>query len=411
MLKPVLALIIAVPVMLTLPGCDVITGKIVGGEAPVTTAFGRMLGFIPYSVFQDHDIWFGNPGKVKSLYGIEDIGSIGAALELDEENKREAFQAAGETGLTGLNIARWPELFSLVGFDVMTVDRAIYGDIIPPHGFSILEGRFDEVLIGQKLTGLGYTKTEYGQYPYYGIRGDFETDIRHPLDRMVLGNMNRVAVLDDLIIFSPVTADITGIFDVMNGDTPSVINNAVCRALADSLGDVLMATLTTPERIIYSDLAAEEESPVMFDFDIPDNWGTLRGYEIAALGLSAEGDERFLDIALYYRDARAAKADGQEIVNRMQNYRINTWVNNQGDYEYPAFTERFQPGEPIVERAAGGAILTISCQVIIGGAQKYISSTSIPFRDLLFLAPDPAPYVGKKDEPPVIRMEKPPIIE
>jgi hypothetical protein len=405
MLRPALICLLIALVALTLPGCSMITGESIGGpvgqEITMNTEFGRMLGFVPYSFLEEHDLWFGNPGELKALYGLDDIHSIREFMDLPEETRKQVGGFLSETGISGLPITRYPEIYDLVGFDIMSVDRALYGNVIPPRGFYILEGYFDEALIGQKLTGLGYTRIDYGSYSYYGIGDDFQINMKNPLGRLVLAAMNRMAVFDGTVIFSPVTADVTGVFDAMSGDTPSVMDNAVCRALADSLGDVLMATLTTPERIIYSDLTAEEDRPVMFDFTIPADWGTLQGYEMAALGYRMEGEKRFFDIALYYKDKSNARADGQEIVKRMQTYKMGTYM---GGMKKPddsfMFTESWQPGEPVVTACGDGFVLKITCYPT-SGVPRWISmligSSGIPFRDVLFLAPDPSEYIGKNE--------------
>ncbi len=207
--------------------------------------------------------------------------------------------------------------------------------------------------------------------------------------------MNRVVVINGLIITSPVTADITGIFDTMDGNSPSVLDNEMCQALADSLGDVLVATITTPERVINSDLSQEQASK--FDFTVPADWGVLEGYEMAALGYRADGDERYFDIALYYTDKDAAEDACKEIINRMNSYTLNTWVKN---LEAVAFTDRFQPGEIDVQKYGEGAVLKIPCQIISEGVQgvsTLLGGSAMPIRDLLFLAVDPSPYIGQNE--------------
>ena len=418
MLKPLFICLLIAILTVLLPGCAVITGEIINEPAekpvevgtPVTTEFGRILGYIPYSLIEEHDIWFGNPGKTKEMYGIDDSASYEGIREvlkqIPEERER---QFISDLGAALITLPTWnrPEVVTLTGFDVMAANRLLCGGAVPPRGYFILEGDFDEELIGQKLTGQGYTKTNYGQYSYYGIRGDFEIDIRHPLGRIALASMNRVAVLDNTIITSPVAADITSIFDAMDGDTPSAIDNAVCRSLADSLGDVLNATLTTPERIIFSDLYTQEELP-RFDFTLPADWGVLRGYRMAALGCHAEGDERFFDIALYYDDEATAAADGKEIVKRMSSYTLNTWSPAP---EKVAFTDWYQPGEPVVTQYAGGAVLKIACRILLPeeryGISMVTGGVGMPFRDLLFLAPDPSEYIGKNESTVVIRQSNP----
>jgi hypothetical protein len=415
MLKPLfICLLIAVLIVL-LPGCDLITGKGIGEpadkEIPVETEFGRMLGYVPYSFIEEHDIWFGNPGKTKEMYGIEGSSSYEEIREvLDEIPDEVEKQFISDLGAALIALPAWnnrPEIATLTGFDVMAANRLLCGGAVPPRGYFILEGDFDEETIGQKLTERGYTKTDYGQHFYYGIRGDFEMDIRNPLGRLVMGSMNRIAVLDNTIITSPVAADITGIFDARDGNVPSIVENAFCRALADSLGDVLNATLTTPERIVFSDLYTQEELP-KFDFTLPADWGVLRGYRMAALGCRAEGEKRFFDIALFYEDEAAATADGKEIIKRMSNYMLNTWSPAP---KKAAFTDFYQAGEPVLTQYADGVVLKIACRILLpekpSGVTMVMGGTGMPFRDLLFLVPEPSQHIGKNESKVIIRQKNP----
>jgi hypothetical protein len=372
-----------------LPGCN-------GGETAVDTEFERMLEYVPYSFLENYDIYYGNMGQSKELYGVKDVDSFEAFQQLTEEQQSE-FTAAWviPAGAT----PRWTfngDLSSLAGFDGFSFDRTIKINNIPPRISCVAQGEFDEELIVSKLTEQGYTKTAYGNYAYYGIRDDFDFNLRHPISQIALADMNRVAVFDNTLIISPDTEDVTSIFDTMDGGTPSIIDNAVGRALADSLGDVLAATFTTPARVIYYDPSDEEDRP-LFYFTIPVDWGTLRGYEMAALGYRVKGDEHYFDIALYYTDKQAAEADGEEIVKRMQSYLIGTWLSG---FEPCAFTDWWQPDEPVVTQYGDGAVLKISCHAaseLPRWISEFLGVPSFPYRDLLFLAVDPSPYIGQNE--------------
>jgi hypothetical protein len=405
MLKLSLTCLPIIAAALMLPGCN-------GGETAVDMEFEKMLEYVPYQVAVNHDIFFGDPRQAKELNGLEDLdtfqGSEDVIRELPEEQGMQFLQ---DWGTAAYFAGRWsyPDFTSLTGFDLMEIDLVINGDIIPPSGFYILKGDFDEALIGQKLTEQGYTKTKYEQHSYYAIRDDYETDIRDPLGRIVMGSMNRVAVMDGLIITSPITADITGIFDTMDGNSPSVLDNEMCRALADNLGDVLAVTITTPERIIITDLEGHQDSPMMFEFTIPAEWGTLQGYEMAALAYRADGDERYFDIALYYAGKNEAEADGKEIVKRIQSYEVGTYMVSTQQLDEPLmFTDWWQPGEPEVKKYGEGVVLKISCKSIDEKSRwtsSFIGGEGMPLRDLLFLAVDPSPYIGQNEDEIIIIQE------
>jgi hypothetical protein len=359
---------------------------------PTPTDFEHMLSYIPYSFLEKYDIFYGNPGVAKQLNGAEDVKSLEAFNQLTEAQRKPFVAAWNETASV---FPAWnnADLAGLVGFDTFAFDRVIEINSAPPHISYIASGNFDKALIAEKLTALGYTKIDYGVYSYYAKGDDFQPDIFSPLGRIVLGGMNRVAVMDNLLIISPTTGDVTGVLDVMDGNTPSVMDNAVCQTLADSLGDPLVAAITTPDRIIFNG-TGQDNTPV-FDYSIPDDWGQLHTYEMAALGYRADGNKRFFDIALYYADKNAATADGQEISKRMNSYTLTLLTQQQNP---TAFTDMYQPGEPVVTPNGDGAVLKISCQLILEERRGIIflmGGTGMPVRDLLFLSPDPTPYLVK----------------
>jgi hypothetical protein len=410
MFKPVLMGLLLVVILTLIPGCkdsnseetvnpavgvttSEVSGKPEGSEIPVNTEFGRMLGYIPYSFLEENDIYFDNWMKAKQLHGYEDIKSI-EAIKAILEDQRENVNAF----LTEVTGNRWRslELEPVIGFDIMTVDRMVFTGVIPPRSFTLAEGDFDEELIISKLSGLGYTETAHGTHSYYKSGEDYEMDPTSELGKIVLNSMNDIAVFDNTIMAAPAGKFVTGMFDTRDGQVPSVIDNAACRALADSLGDIITGVITVPERIIQTDL--KMQGMPKFDFTVPEDWGILHQYEMAALGHHAEGEERYLVIALYYKDEAAAKADSKLIVKRMESYNLGTWQSNM---EKTPFTKKYIPGEPVVKRYGDGFVLTIACRKSLGKVVDITGMGTGGFRDMLFLAPDPSSYVGINEEPNV----------
>lgn len=388
-----ITLLVIIAAALLLPGC--------GGTAD--TGFERMLGYVPHSLSVNYDIFYGDMKQAIEINGLEDLDNYTAAEEaIRQMPGEEGMRFVYDYGTASSAFPYWnnESLAPLTGFDAFSFDRVAVIGNIPPKTYMIGAGDIDEELIGRKLAEQGYSQEEYGQHSYYSIRGDFEMDIRHPMGRIVMGSMNRVAVGDGFIITSPSTAEVTGIFDTMDGNNPSFLDNEACRALADSLGEPLAATITRPERII---LDAEHTNNVKpFNYSIPESWGELPTYEMAALGYRAEADERYFEIALFYGDKATAQAAGIEIINRMNSYMLNTW-NDQNPEMIAAFTDKFQPLEPEVKIYDPGAVLKISCRIISEGVQDVTTLMgSMSFRDLLFLAPEPEEYIGKNGPAVVI---------
>lgn len=388
----IFCLLLAVMVIVMLPGCTT------ENETP-DTELAEMLGYIPYSFLEQHDILYGNLGQAKEIYGVEDVDSMEAFNQLSTEARDKFIAAWNEMAGT---VPTWNNqsgdgqggIIELTGIDVFAFDRTITINNMPPRISYIAQGDFDEELIAGKLTEQGYTKTDYGSYAYFAKGDDYRIEFTNPISKIVLAAMNRVAVLDNMLVISPAAADVTGIFDTMGRETSSITNNEICKALAKSLGNPLAAAFSTPDRLVSSVPDAEQRK--VFNFTIPADWGTLQGYEMAALGYRAEGDERFFDIALYYNDKQAAEADGEEIIKRIKTYTIGGLLQGSISLDKAAFTDWWQPEDPVITATAGGAILKISCRSVSENARfilMFMGGSAMPMRDLLFLAVDPEQYV------------------
>ncbi len=386
-MKRLAVLALLAGIILTLvPGCG-------PGRKSSQPDLDRLLSSIPYSFFEKNDIYYGNLEKAKVIYGVEEIDSFAAFEQAPREKGKAFLQASGEVESmyqTWSNHAE--QVAPLTGLELFSFDQVMMIGNTPPRMSWVAQGNFNEELILGKLAELGYTRTDYGDYSYMGIRGDFEMDIQDPLGRLVMNSMNRVAFIDDRLIYSPATADVTGVIDAVSGKTKSMAGDKVCQALADSLDDPFMAVFTTADRLITSVPGLEKET--VFNFAVPADWGNLHGGDFAAFGYRPDGEKRVFDIALYYQDKSAAEADGKEIIKRMGSYTLA--LMRPAD-KVVRFLDIFAPGEPVISEAAGGVILKIPCEFTNMdrfGVLTLIGGNGLPVRDLLFLSPHPQDYIN-----------------
>jgi len=370
--------LVALSIILT--ACD---SRSPGAETIDVTEFGRMLGFVPYSYLEEHDIWFGDPRKARQIYGIEDMNSYDALMSLPREELEVVKEAlAGVAGVKWSNESA--QLARLIGYDAMAVNRTVFVEVPPPWCFSVCEGDFDEDLIKSKLAEQGYEEQEYGSFTYHRIFDDFEQSLESEMGQLVLASMNRVAVLEGTIVTAPATGIMTGILDAMAGDEVAVMDNPACKALAASLGEVLSAVIVTPDRVLNPHPESGEMSP--FNFTIPEDWGLLHQYDMLGMGYKNDGEECFWVISLYYKDAEAASADAGELVKRMEDYIFYTQFEGM---ENTPLTALYEVGEPTVQRYHDGATLAVVCRNLSEtGGGTWLGSTMM--RDLLFLAPEPS---------------------
>jgi hypothetical protein len=387
--------LLAVMVLALLSGCtssgDV--SESTTEEIEVTSEFGRMLGLVPYSFLEKHDIWFGDPETAKQLYGFDNIKSLDDLMALAPEDRKRMVN-----GLSGVAWAyikgNFFQVVPYVGFDPYMVDRAVFYESVPPWNFRISEGNFDKDLIASKLIEQGYEKVGYGPYSYYSISGDFGINLQSPISQQVLAELNRIAVLDDTLVTAPATDIMTAILNTMAGSEASVIDDPTCWALADSVGNVLSAAIVTPERVLNPGVRSGMPP---FDFTIPGDWSLLHKYDMVCLGFKNDGQERYWVISLYYTDEADAQADAQELVTRMKSYVFNTQFEQTPgrSFKRSPLTDMFEVGEPEIQSYPEGATLTVECRYKpeTGGSAWYMPVMDT--RDLLFLALDPAPYLKK----------------
>jgi hypothetical protein len=359
--------------------------------AASTTEFGRFLSRVPASFLQKHDIWFGDLEKARELKGIQDINGLASLMSMSSENRKALLEAQSAIAL----VSNWRnlDLAPLTGFDAWMIDRTAFTEIPPPWSFSINEGDFNEELIKGKLVEQEYKQVKYGSGDYYSINEDYSINLDSQLGKLgVMANLNRIAVLDNTLVTAVTTEALTGILDAMSDKEPSVLDNTAGQALAASLGQVLSGVIMNPERVL--NINPPQEIPP-FDFAIPADWGLLHQYDMAGMGYKYGGKERSWVISLYYTDPAAARADAAELIKRLNTYVFNTQILNpqleagrQGLGERTPLTDRYTVGGPVIQQYPGGATLTVECR-----GQAFPSGLLVGMRDLLFLAPDPAPYV------------------
>jgi hypothetical protein len=98
-LRPLIVLFLVLALMITFTACES-TGETSlspnssstpGGNTSDTfptqdTQFSRMFDLVPYSFLKEHDIWFGEPGKAKQIYGFSDVNGLEAIIDFRRMN-------------------------------------------------------------------------------------------------------------------------------------------------------------------------------------------------------------------------------------------------------------------------------------------------------------------------------------
>jgi hypothetical protein len=382
----------ALLIILLASSCQVVTGEnsgVVNSTAsPADATLARMLEYVPYSFLEEHDIAFSDPAAVKELYGLEGLTSREAVEQVPQEELVEKLGRLSAVPSPQAAAIRY-DLAPFVGWDWLIVDRAVFHDAPPPWGFSVMEGHFDEDLIAAKLAERGYEKAAYGDHTYYRINNDMQIDMRSELGRMVMAQLNRVAILDDTVVTAPASDIMTGVLDARDGKTMSVWDDPSARAVIDSLRDAVAATLIPADRVMN---VSPTQTPPPFNLPAAREWGALHSYDMVGLGYRDNGQDRYWDISLHYDAEADAEADAAELVSRLNSYVFYTGLPRAETY---SLTSRWEVGKPAIEEDAAGATLTVPLRYLPGTrGSGEIFNIIVQARDLLFLAPDPSPYLA-----------------
>jgi hypothetical protein len=376
--------------------------------APSQSEFAKMLALVPASFLDTHDLWFSDLAKAKALYGFQDVKSYDALMKLPVDQRKSLLDALAPVPEMQ-TINNWVQIAPLIGFDAWMVDRTIFDDVVPPKEFSILQGNFDQASIREKLAAQGYQKISYGSYDYLSLNEDFSPgNLQSPISQQVLAQLNRVGFLGGNIITAPDTATLAGIFDTRSGKQKAAIADPACLVLSASVGDVLSGVLISPDRLINPGFAGARPP---FNFSLPQDWGTLHPFEVAGMGYESDGADRYWTITLYYSDAGAADVDAPVLAKRISGYIFNTeFEQGPGQSFKPTpLTHQFEVGQPTAQIYHGTTpASTLSIALHFKPATP--SSTWLryvhDFRDLLFLVPDPAPYLAKPAPAQALTLEQ-----
>jgi hypothetical protein len=368
--------------LFVLAGCS-------GGTTPAapSTDFGRMLGSVPASVLDEHHVWYENPGLAKEQAGFGQVNSIAAYQALSADDKT-AFRAA----LSGVNLS---SLLSQVtdkdtfGWDLMMVRRSVFAETPPPYGFTVNEGAFDASLVTGRLTDQGYTEADHAGVSYYAHGGDYEISMQGPFGGQVLAAFNRMMVADDTIITAPTTDLIDGILDTRAGNVESITDTPAGLALANDMGEVYAALFTTPDLV---PLDFTSGNAPKFDLPASRAWVPLHEYALAGIGYRADGEDRYLDICVAYASKSDAEADAPLLAERLDTYVFNTEAPNTSMMF--AFTDSYEISEPVLTTYGDATVVKISCRRLGTEGSTTVSLMQLgTLGDMLFLAPDPTPYL------------------
>jgi len=299
-------------------------------EPSTPTRLLELLATMPASLKGD-GIWFGDSARTLDLAQIEKVNTLDELLVLGAE-AMPYLEAVGKIAQPARSLVRgygnleWEQVF---GFGPFAADSGIgTGETTQSSPtLTYFEGTLDGQDIAAKLVELGYSRETHKGVEYYSILGDFEADPQALPGTIAGSSMNRVALLTGALLAAPSTEMLTGVLDAISDDAETLAEDPAFFSLARSLGDPLSAVLMTKEGAL---LRRGQPPRNLFEFPRPDDWQPLHDWEAVAFGLREEAGRRSLRMSLFYPEPLDANADGEEITQRMGDYRSTVLQPDSG---------------------------------------------------------------------------------
>jgi hypothetical protein len=297
-----------------------------------------LLGYVPDTQTYRDFLSYGDPALWIESWGIDGFESV-QDIERRRNEDSIAWPATAwvmprqtsAPNAIGLDYLITDQMRPYWGIDFLNLDRFIEAGN-PPEVLTLMETSASNDAIAAALTNSEYTESALGDATLYSRNDDYAIDMAGDgpmLSR--LGALNRVALLDDVVIVGRATAIAESAVDAVTGDVTSLAENAVFRAGAlavsdptyagegDLVGALFMgqAQPLDVREILGSRATPEQVNALLerFDFGTP-----LPLYHLAVFGTRSRENDSQLLLALVFPPGVDAQAATDIVLMRMKQY-------------------------------------------------------------------------------------------
>lgn len=297
----------------------------------------RMLRFVPdepeylsYLTFGDavawHESW--DVPRIDSLEELEELDEISASRWLYVHSR----QTVPPDSLAPTRVVAEDQR-SYYGLDLFNMDRYLQAGP-PPDWITVVEFGFDSDQIAEALRTSGYESEETaGEATLYSLAAadDYEMIMELPIQAAQLGNLNRIALLDQRVVIAKATPPVSAALAAQRGESPSLADNPTVRAAVAALQDPALADLGELVGVIltndpaYGDvqqaLPPDAPAELATPYDAMCSEGaTLPPYTLVAFATFHEEGASFLTLAVVYPEGTDAESAAAVLADRMPDY-------------------------------------------------------------------------------------------
>jgi len=209
------------------------------------------------------------------------------------------------------------------GFDIFGIDRFVYAGA-PPDMVTVLEHHLDPAAIGKALVASGYEAGDVNGGTLYSILDDYEISL-DLLPRVgSLGQLNRIALVDNQMIIGRATAPVMDALAAAQGETLSLAAMPAWTAGAKALDDsALDGTGELVAAILWQTMIAADPLTVLAPAEgqpTPVPSEPLPPYALLAFGTRHTEGASYLVLAVVFLPGTDAGAAADVLAGRLQNY-------------------------------------------------------------------------------------------
>ena len=301
---------------------------------PVTSssnALLQMLQSVPNRVEYRRYLTYGNPAAWHTVTGISRIAEVGE-LDLLPEKEKDAllFGMIPQTmppGTLGSEYVISEPQSDYFGFNLFTLDRWLEAGQ-PPDQINVAEFSFDASSIADALTAVGYESTPLDDSStLYSIRDDYEIDLDAPLRTGMLGELNRIILGDGQMIIGRATEIVEEAHSAILGIQPSLADDPIVRAVAESLGNPMlegeMVGMIIIDNPVFDPVAAlglDFSQEAIDELRASLGEASLPLFLLPAFATNRTQDETFLNLAVVFPQGTDIEGATETLAARLTAY-------------------------------------------------------------------------------------------
>jgi len=301
------------------------------------SAFSQFLRFVPDRPEYHQYLTFGDAAAWHASWGIPRIANKEQLDSLERDARAYWLniwpRQANPPGFL-LNYLFTDDQRGVYGFDLFNLDSYLVAGY-PPDSITVAGFSVDPEQIASALTATGYQAEKLEQDgTLHRLNGDYQVDLDAPTKTGQLGDLNRIALLDDEMVVGKADSPVLAALAAYDDRIPSLADDPQYAALAQALDDpALASTGPLTGAIVMDDLETTLHESVVASLgsgatkqEVDERLAELSegpqlpAYSLVAFATRHQEGATYLILALLLNKGADAQAAADLLADRLRNY-------------------------------------------------------------------------------------------